>query len=368
MAKATPIGFEQNRFLALDGLRGIAALGVLAFHVVVVTRFAHLDSFYLFVDFFFVLSGFVLLPSMPQNVRELPRVGATFVVKRIFRFWPMLIAVLLVLWFLYAKERRLGDPNFSEEAFIQSILLLQIWFSATIAMNWPLWSLSAEWFANLAFTPLTAFKNLGIWLGVILGYVALWYGLNTDQEFIGNSKNLGSGPIREWEALGRAVLGMGLGLLLRRNLATLAKFRNVWLFLGSLVLAVALFASHHELQGVQVYWTTYIAGPVFALVVLQASQFNLDSKKLFGKLLAFLGKMSFGIYAFHVVVSLTYDNYVAKPFGREQAGPEWAEYLVTKIFAVAAISFLIAILVNWIFERPLQFVGKKLVARMNRRA
>ena len=52
----------QHRFLLLDGMRGVAALGVLAFHVTVsaTSDFQQMASFYLFVDFFFVLSGFVL--------------------------------------------------------------------------------------------------------------------------------------------------------------------------------------------------------------------------------------------------------------------------------------------------------------------
>ena len=62
----------QHRFLVLDGMRGVAALGVLAFHVTVSATqdFQQLASFYLFVDFFFVLSGFVLWPSMPQHGKQ----------------------------------------------------------------------------------------------------------------------------------------------------------------------------------------------------------------------------------------------------------------------------------------------------------
>ncbi len=58
----------EHRFLLLDGMRGVAALGVLAFHVTVSASqdFQQLASFYLFVDFFFVLSCFVLWASFRQ--------------------------------------------------------------------------------------------------------------------------------------------------------------------------------------------------------------------------------------------------------------------------------------------------------------
>jgi peptidoglycan/LPS O-acetylase OafA/YrhL len=347
-------------------MRGIAALGVLAFHVVVVTRFGPLDSLYLLVDFFFVLSGFVLFPSMPKQLSKLPRDGAKFVMQRIVRLWPVLIAVLGLIYVIYALEQdKAGaspDPNFSDELFIQSFLLLQIWFSATIAMNWPLWSLSAEWFANLVFAPLATLKTVGIVAGVVLGYVALWYGLENDFLYIGNSRNRGSGPIREWEALGRAMIGFGLGLLIRMKFEWLKRFRNIWLLMGSLVLAWLLFSSHTYFQGTMVYWTTYFAGPVFALVVLQASQFNPHPKKFFGRILTFLGQMSFGIYAFHVVVSLNYDKHVPAPTSWQLAtNPEWSEYLVTKIFVVSFISIVLAFITFWLVEKPLQHFGRKLI-------
>ena len=84
---------NSNRFVGLDGLRGLAALGVVAFHSVVVTEYMYLDSYYLLVDFFFVLSGFVLQPSMPQSFEKFPRNSTRFIAQRILRFWPMLIAV-----------------------------------------------------------------------------------------------------------------------------------------------------------------------------------------------------------------------------------------------------------------------------------
>ena len=363
---------EQGRFTLLDGLRGFAALGVLSFHVVVVTVYPYLDSWYLLVDFFFVLSGFVLFGSMPQRVRTFPKDALRFVIKRILRFWPMLIAVLLVTWAAHTFLIQPGtllepaptgpDENFSSELFVQSFLLMHIWVSAAIAMNWPLWSLSAEWFANLIFVPLTALRDFGIWLGILAGYAALWYGLNNDQDWIGDSTTFGSGPIREWEALGRAMLGFGLGLLVRKHLNFLSRFRNWWMLGVSLVLAWALFESHDFFQDDRVYWTTYLAGPVFALLVLQASKFNPSNTTWLGKFLEFLGRMSFGIYAFHVVVSLNYDKFVPEALGSPFPGDEkWTIYLITKIVMVSFISIILAAATNLVFERPAQALSRKLV-------
>src|ERR1700754_3601627 len=55
---AASAGYE--RFLVLDGLRGVAAFAVILDHVASTTLRSWFPGRYLAVDFFFVLSGFVL--------------------------------------------------------------------------------------------------------------------------------------------------------------------------------------------------------------------------------------------------------------------------------------------------------------------
>lgn len=54
----------KPHYKILDGLRGVAALVVVAFHVFEASATSHLDQIinhgYLAVDFFFLLSGFVI--------------------------------------------------------------------------------------------------------------------------------------------------------------------------------------------------------------------------------------------------------------------------------------------------------------------
>lgn len=360
---------NSNRFVLLDGLRGVAALGVVAFHAVVVTNYMYLDSLYLFVDFFFVLSGFVLQPSMPQNFQSFGRNTLRFVFQRILRFWPMLIAVTALTWVIY----RIGqsdpnvwpDANYSDGNFRASFFLLQIFISSAIAMNWALWSLSAEWFGNLAYIPLTGIKrNIGIVAGIVIGYVALAYGLNTDKEFIGDSWSYGSGPIAHWEAFGRMMIEFGFGLLARKYLPQLAKLQNVWYFLGSIALAFALFWSHDKLQDDYVYWTTYFAGPIFAFLVIQAAAYNPNTERWLGASLSFLGKMSFGIYAYHVVLLMAYDHIVPQPVLPENPGSKvWQWYLITKIVTVSVIAIVLAYQTNRWVETPIQRLGKRALKR-----
>lgn len=361
---------NPQRFVLLDGLRGLAALGVVSFHAVVVTNYMYLDSYYLFVDFFFVLSGFVLQPSMPQSFEKFGRSSARFILNRILRFWPMLIAVTALTWVIYRIQQSdpnvWPDPNYSDGNFRASFFLLQLFIASAIGMNWALWSLSAEWFGNLAYVPLTAFKrNVGIIAGIVLGYVALAYGLNTDKDFIGDSWSYGTGPIAHWEAFGRMMAEFGFGLLARKYLPKLARLQNIWFLLGSIVLAVALFWSHDKLQGDYVYWTTYFAGPIFAFLVLQVAAYNPNSEKWVGASLAFLGKMSFGIYAYHVVLLMAYDHIVAAPMLPENPGSKmWRTYLITKIVTVSLIAIVLAYYTNRIVESPIQRLGRRALKRL----
>lgn len=361
---------NPNRFVLLDGLRGFAALGVLSFHAVVVTNYMYLDSLYLLVDFFFVLSGFVLQPSMPQNFEKFGRNASRFILNRILRFWPMLIAVTALTWVIY----RIGqsdpnvwpDANYSDGNFRASFFLLQMFISSAIAMNWALWSLSAEWWGNLAYVPLTGIKrNLGIIAGIVIGYVALAYGLSTDKDFIGDSWSYGSGPIAHWEAFGRMMAEFGFGLLARKYLPKLAKLQNVWYLLGSIALAMVLFWSHDKLQGDYVYWTTFFAGPVFAFLVLQAAAYNPNPDKLLGGLLTFFGKMSFGIYAYHVVLLMAYDHIVPGPVLPENPGSKvWVTYLITKIVTVSLLAIVLAYYTNRLVESPIQRLGRRALKRL----
>ncbi len=61
-------GQSRHRLVALDGIRGVAALVVLLFHMQLPIP-AQFDRGYLMVDLFFMLSGFVLTLSAEPRLR-----------------------------------------------------------------------------------------------------------------------------------------------------------------------------------------------------------------------------------------------------------------------------------------------------------
>lgn len=367
----------QHRFLLLDGMRGVAALGVLAFHVTVsaTSDFQQLASFYLFVDFFFVLSGFVLWPSMPQRSKQLGRTSGIFILKRVFRFWPLAITSLIVALIAIDWERNVlvAKDNFNApygslaglpadervHILVIAFLLLQVLLASAIAINVPLWSLSAEWIANVIYAPLTAVKwGMGIILAIIAGYVMLWYGLTSDASFIEYS-----GPIRGFEAVGRAFLGFGLGLLLRKYLTQLSRFRNWWMLVISIALVVSLFfiedAWHWDSYR---YNITYFAAPIFALLILQLTQFEVTPGTRKAKVLSFMGVYSFGVYVFHQPLIQWTNIVLGTPSGAYPPG-KWVYFFLVESVSITIVSILFTLIARTLVEAPLQRIGKRLIQK-----
>src|ERR1700710_863959 len=82
----------------LDGLRGVAAILVVAFHIFEAHSTSHLDQIinhgYLAVDFFFVLSGFVIGYAYDDRWGSLTVKG--FFKRRLVRLQPMVVMGMII--------------------------------------------------------------------------------------------------------------------------------------------------------------------------------------------------------------------------------------------------------------------------------
>ncbi|HXH16448.1 MAG TPA: acyltransferase [Sphingomonas sp.] len=146
---------------ALTGVRGIAAWFVVFYHI----RLSILglpggvrDIFakgYLAVDFFFLLSGFVIWLTWSDRIRAGGVASVPgFLRKRIARIWPLHLVTLAgaVALALVLRATGRSDPQFVFSELPLHILLLQNWgFTRHLAWNDPAWSISAELGAYLLF-------------------------------------------------------------------------------------------------------------------------------------------------------------------------------------------------------------------------
>ncbi|MGL9621309.1 acyltransferase [Bradyrhizobium sp. U531] len=190
---------EARRFVVLDFYRFVAALGVFIFHLKLIDTGispAWNGSYGLFVDMFFILSGFVISYSYPSDARGVAAYSR-FMIRRIARIYPLHLLSLLVFVVLIGAglERTARSTSLD---FVYNLLLLQAWgVTDHLSFNSPSWSISAEFFCYLIFPllMLLARKVQPIVLGAIVaalylllahGHLPIWqersqmYGANFD--------------------------------------------------------------------------------------------------------------------------------------------------------------------------------------------
>lgn len=153
---------------SLTGIRGVAAVWVVLFHMQFILPWLHdvtiVQRGWAGVDLFFVLSGFILMHTHGQEFARVTGKGLIrFAKLRIGRIYPVNLAVLLIIAVIimaypaFRLHAIKSDPsNFSIGGFIQTAVLATEWFLPAFGeWNGPTWSLSAEILGYAAF-PLIA--------------------------------------------------------------------------------------------------------------------------------------------------------------------------------------------------------------------
>lgn len=97
---ASPLSDSRPRYELLDGLRGIAAFGVIWYHFGEGFATSPVDQMinhgYLAVDFFFVLSGFVLGYAYDNRWKNGSMTAGRFMLRRVIRLHPMVILSVIL--------------------------------------------------------------------------------------------------------------------------------------------------------------------------------------------------------------------------------------------------------------------------------
>lgn len=188
----TDTASPRHRYEILDGLRGVAALLVIWYHVFEAFATSPVDQRfnhgYLAVDFFFVLSGFVIGHAYDSRWQRGMTAGR-FIVRRIIRLQPMvIIGVLLgVVSFIIQGCERWDGTAVSTSAVIVSFLLGLFMLPALpgtmpevrgngemFPLNGPSWSLFFEYMGSICYALwLHRLSRRGLRLFTVLSGVAL---------------------------------------------------------------------------------------------------------------------------------------------------------------------------------------------------
>ncbi|MBS7539413.1 acyltransferase family protein [Ancylobacter lacus] len=160
-----------ERFEALDSWRGLCALLVVIYHFCFIINAEHLrnafiENAYLFVDFFFVLSGFVVAHAYRHRL-DSPRAIGGFILRRFGRLWPLHGAVLfaMMLGVMAMNVIGLHPETFAARADQGNYSLLALLLHAVLlnsvglygnAWNSPAWSIGSEFYTYILFALVAA--------------------------------------------------------------------------------------------------------------------------------------------------------------------------------------------------------------------
>lgn len=336
---------QETRYELMDGLRGLAAIGVLFFHLSIVGATQLVPRGYLAVDFFFILSGFVLSLSYERKLTAI-RLRA-FARIRAIRMFPLSIFGLLLgtvyflFRFLLLPDSQYSLPDIAAGTAFNILLLPKPWISAAptdtiFPANTPLWSLSLELAVNLLWVLVLPRLRTVVLVVVLIPTAAIL------AIVIVNSGHADLGAI--WPTycggLLRAVFGFFMGVLLWRLHTTSA--RSIvsplapWLACGALAFILAVPGQMPIFDIVAIT----LAFPMILYASI-SMQHRID-----GRLLRFLGDISYPLYATHVPV-LMWVVGIAKALKLENMASLLA-------FAAVPLCIVFAALLTKFYDEPIR--------------
>jgi peptidoglycan/LPS O-acetylase OafA/YrhL len=314
--------FSLGEVPSLDGLRGVSVLLVMLLH------FDWLGCGWVGVQFFFVLSGFLISSNLFLSQNSLPvrTVLLSFYAKRFLRIFP-LYYFALALYFVFEKspiflhiftEKVRAEPH----AWLSHGLFLQNYsdslFGGSIRVLAHFWSLAVEeqfyvvfpfiavllprkWLALLACALVICDPAIRAWIGNVSVYKNTLS--QSDAFALGILLSLGwlNHGFRHWCERNRSLIARSLSIylafLLIVGLVMLHECRSRGIPIGNTTLGFQVstdFGSH-----IWIYSAVDLVGMGLTLFCLVNPTIRLFSNSA----LRYIGRISFGLYVFHYPVA-----------------------------------------------------------------
>lgn len=329
------------RHEGLDGLRGVAAIIVAIYHIALLAHLTGPSSAILAVDFFFVLSGFVLARAYGPRLSAREISTPQFVRLRFIRLWPMFAAGLgLATAYLAVRAIPGGARSVAmvvASAGLEAFMLPvppPISTEYVFPLNFPGWSLAYELAANAAFVLLAPRLSTRKLLAIV-GAAAIWLvALSLKMH------SMDGGSIWPTAGLGlaRVTFGFFAGVLIARAPRLRLRRSDALALCCWMVLILALLCAPRGAE------QTACAILLFPALVWVAS--SLEPLRL-APLMAKLGDISYPLYALHVPLALA--TLFALKIAFHGAPPAWIS-----IAAPLTMALAMALLAPHFWDEPLR--------------
>lgn len=292
---------KSEYFSSLDLCRGLAAITVLIYHVdfLFFGTQTLVKRGYLCVDFFFLLSGFVIANSYERKLSR--GMGfREFVVVRIARLWP-LVALTTLIGLIVQLPRWKRD---FAELDAGSIVLTALFAAAGLPTPTPLgtfffpingaaWSIFFEFAVNIAYALLLPLLNRRTLISLVVVSALLL--LVAAIRF--NSIDVGWSTSNILFGVPRALLSFCLGVLIwRLDLPRLIAhpFRPVVLFAGLAFACLVMNVPREWLGALSGLYDVAVVSLLFPALMLVAVRTELASTSR--SIASFLGGISYSVY------------------------------------------------------------------------
>ncbi|GAB3692465.1 acyltransferase [Spirosoma flavus] len=311
---ATAFADTKPHYNLLDGLRGVAALTVVCFHLFEAFATSHIDQKinhgYLAVDFFFILSGFVV--GYAYDDRWDAMTIKDFIKRRFIRLHPMVVMGAIIgagvfyfqgcaAWDVSkVSVTRLLTATFINAGLVPATTDSEIrGVGEMYPLNGPSWSLFFEYIGNILYAffirkfPTKALAFLVLLAGCGLAAFAIWgpYGdicvgfSLTEENIIGGSLRL--------------LFSFPAGLLLARVFKPINIKGSFWI--GSL--AIVSLLAIPRIGGSEHLWMNGVYDSICVMLIFPLLIYLGASEKtthrLTVRLCKFLGDISYPLYMVH---------------------------------------------------------------------
>lgn len=358
-------------FPGLNGLRFFAAFAVILTHLELLKDQQHLKNLWknpfffnsggLGVYFFFVLSGFLITFLLLAEQKATGTVGVKeFYLRRVFRIWPVYYLLVLVAFFILPQIEFLHIPwlqkFFYDDYWFKFVLYCLLLPNLALAMYPAIphagqsWSIGVEeqfyilwpWMVKKAgnvFKAILVFTGIVLLIKVIVLLLAL---KNPDLEWLKQLKKLVA--MSKFESMSIGAIG-ALILFEKKEYWLKWVYLPVTQALCYLMIPVLMFFTPAFIQdGIHLVYSV-----IFLIIILNVCSNPGSFLRLTHPLIDYLGKISYGIYMYHMIVVVLCIQ-VCKRIFPNWTGPELLPNIVL-YFSATLLTFMISALSYELFEK-----------------
>lgn len=368
---------SKAHYPILDGLRGVAAIMVVAFHIL--ETFSGGDHIkqvinhgYLAVDFFFVLSGFVIGYAYDDRWNKMTLGG--FFKRRLIRLHPMIIMGMLIGAVTFYFQDSSFFPTIHSVPAWKVIGIMLIGFTLLPVppsmdirgwnemhpLDGPAWTLFFEYIANILYALVlrkVSNKVLAV-LAFIAGAALIHLAVTGPQGDVIGGWSLDATQLRI--GFTRLLYPFLAGLLLSRIIKP-GQFKHAFIGCSLLLVAILTFP---RLGGYDRLWMnglydSLIIIAIFPLIVYWGASGQVKEGATSG-LVKWLGDISFPLYITHYPVIYLYMAWVSK---NEQYIKDGSTDAVMTTIMASIVTLVSAILLAWACVKWYDVPVRKWLAR-----